>query len=492
MALLTAALLAVGLGAAAPASAAFPGVNGKLAFDSARDGNFNIYVMNPDGSSQTRLTTDPASDNNPTASPDGTKIAFRSSRDGNQEIYAMNADGTGQTRLTNNPASDADPSWSPDGAKIVFVSDRDGGAAEIYVMNADGTAPTRLTTNAAGDNQPAWSPDGTKIVFRSDRDGNLEIYVMNADGGGQTNRTTNATEDSAPSWSPDGTKIAFYSKRDDPARELYAMNADGSGVTRLTTAAGQEDSPAWSPDGTKIAYRTNGDGNREIYAMNADGAGQTRLTTTPTADEEVDWAPLRVPPSATTGLASAIKTTSATVSGTVNPNGSATSYHFEYGPTTAYGKSPPSQSAGLGTTAQAASASIAGLAGGHTYHYRLVATNAAGTARGLDRTFTTKESGNPFGLPSTKKCLDRRRFTFKFKPPPAGTHIVDVKLFINGKRKVHLKGKNIRRVIIKKLPKKKFKVRIVQTQDRGDVVTSTRRYHGCKKSKPKTHVHRPH
>ncbi|MDX6644009.1 MAG: hypothetical protein QOD76_1971, partial [Solirubrobacteraceae bacterium] len=85
--------------------------------------------------------------------------------------------------------------------------------------------------------------------------------------------------------------------------------------------------------------------------------------------------------------------------------------------------------------------------------------------------------------------LDRRRFSFKFKPPPAGTHIIDVKLFINGKRKLHVTGKNIRRVTIKKLPQKKFKVRIVQTQDKGNVVTSTRTYHGCKKSRPRTHVH---
>ena len=78
----------------------------------------------------------------------------------------MNADGTGQTRLTDNAASDVAPVWSPDGAKIAFES-TGGRPAEIYVMNADGTGQTRLTNNDAEDEDPAWSPDGAKIAFSS-------------------------------------------------------------------------------------------------------------------------------------------------------------------------------------------------------------------------------------------------------------------------------------------------------------------------------------
>src|SRR3990172_7831398 len=87
------------------------------------------------------------------SSPTGL-IAFESDRDGNREIYVMNADSTSQTRLTNNPASDINPSWSPDGTKIAFESTRDGND-QIYVMNADGTSQTRITTNTAS--YPSWS-----------------------------------------------------------------------------------------------------------------------------------------------------------------------------------------------------------------------------------------------------------------------------------------------------------------------------------------------
>jgi Tol biopolymer transport system component len=130
------------------------------------------------------------------------KIAFASMRDGGivNQIYVMNSDGTGQTRLSYNTSfNDVMPSWSPDGTKIAFQSDRDGNF-EIYVMSADGSNQTRLTNNSSNDQVPCWSPDGTKIAFGSDRDGNFEIYVMNADGYNQTRLTNNSAQDALPSW----------------------------------------------------------------------------------------------------------------------------------------------------------------------------------------------------------------------------------------------------------------------------------------------------
>jgi len=92
------------------------------------------------------------------------KIAFASQRDGNWEIYAMNADGTNSIRLTQHSADDMYPSWSPDGRKIAFASMRDGNW-EIYVINANGTNLTNLTKHPSYDTNPSWSPRGTKIAF---------------------------------------------------------------------------------------------------------------------------------------------------------------------------------------------------------------------------------------------------------------------------------------------------------------------------------------
>ena len=94
-------------------------------------------------------------------------------------------------------------------------------------------------------------------------------------------------------------------------------------------------------------------------------------------------------PSATTGPVGSVGPTSATVSGTVNPNGTATTWHVEYGTSTSYGSTTSSQSAGSGTSSVSVSASLTGLKAGTTYHYRFVATSSAGTGRGADGILTT-------------------------------------------------------------------------------------------------------
>lgn len=96
-----------------PAEAAFPGRNGKIVFESNRDGNSEIYTMQADGSAQTWRTTNSISDSTPAYSPDGKQIVFTSQRDGNGEIYRMQVNGSLQTLLFNNPAHDSDPNWQP-------------------------------------------------------------------------------------------------------------------------------------------------------------------------------------------------------------------------------------------------------------------------------------------------------------------------------------------------------------------------------------------
>jgi len=261
----------------------------RIVFFSDRDGNYEIYTMNPDGSEQTRLTDNPADDRRPSWSPSGRKILFISERDGNDEIYIMNSDGSNETRLTENPADDVSPCWSPDGLKIAFFSDRDGNQ-EIYIMNIDGSSQTRLTENLADDRYPSWSPDGSKIVFDSMRDGHRDIYVMNNDGSNQTRLTDNPANDGVPFWSPDGTRIAFYSDRDGNP-EIYSMDADGSDQTRLTDNPARDGRASWSPDGTRIVFVSDRDGNPEIYTVKAYGSNPTRLTNEPAKDVQPSWSP---------------------------------------------------------------------------------------------------------------------------------------------------------------------------------------------------------
>jgi hypothetical protein len=101
-------------------------------------------------------------------------------------------------------------------------------------------------------------------------------------------------------------------------------------------------------------------------------------------------------PLVTTGGAAQVTITSATLTGTVNPRGLATSYYFQYGTTTAYGSRTPSTAAGKGGAGVAAAAQVSGLGSNTKYHYRLIAHSSDGTTAGNDRTFRTPEQ--PLGL----------------------------------------------------------------------------------------------
>ena len=253
----------------------------------------DIYVVNADGSGETRLTH--GSDLNlfPAWSPDGTRIVFETTRDGNPEIYVMDADGFNQTNLTQYADVDLWPSWSPDGTKIVFyrvrhldlvpLTSEDAAAPravftnfEIYVMNADGTGQTDISSNLAKDTYPLWSPDGGKILFHTYRNSQWELFSMNPDGSGQTNLTQDPGEDAQGAWSPDGSRIAYIVFAANT--EVYVMNADGSGQARLTNESGWDGGGTWSPDGTQIAFVSEREGESRIYIMDEDGTNVRRLT----------------------------------------------------------------------------------------------------------------------------------------------------------------------------------------------------------------------
>jgi TolB protein len=279
--------------AAAPAQAAFPGKNGRLAFggaatESPAPSNISTWIQPPAASQQIALDA-----SEPAWSPCcGTEwIAFTSFRDGNYEIYRMSDTGGALSRLTTDPAADGSPTWSPVG-RIAFSSTRDGNA-EIYVMNGDGTNQTRLTNDPTQDGAPSWSPDGTKIAFWC----GSSICVMNSDGTGRTTLGSGRN----PDWSPDGRQIAFdddvtYPNPDpenylcsESQSEIFKMNADGSDRTQMTFGSCMADypndsSPAWSPDGTTIAFAeswesifTSPDLPTRVMLMPAAGGGYGEL-----------------------------------------------------------------------------------------------------------------------------------------------------------------------------------------------------------------------
>lgn len=261
---------------------------GRVLFNSSRDGNWDIYSMDPDGSNVTQFTFDPPGTNNntPAWSPDGRQVVWIRDTGGNGDIWKMNADGSGQARITNTPLTDErNPDWSPDGTKIAFANP---GASNvnIYTIDPNGVALTILTTSADPEQIPSWSPDGSKIAYNRSPGSTSEIFVMNADGSGQTQLTSNSANDGSAAWSPDGTSIAFWSDRTGDF-EVFTMASNGTSQTRLTFSVGSDWLPSWSP-GSRIVFVSQRSGNMEIWDMNADGSDPVNRTNNSASDGQPD------------------------------------------------------------------------------------------------------------------------------------------------------------------------------------------------------------
>jgi len=282
----------------------------KLAFVSDRDGNREIYALDliwMDGYTQwegrnlTNITQTAGHDWTPKFSPTNEKIVFTTyfPATDNYDVFIMNADGSDKQNLTNSPYYEKHPQFSPDGSFIIFQAWKKG-KMEIFFSNLlDGNIINLTKNTASHDIIPqgnAFSPDEQEIVFTSERDGNRNIYIMNTDGTNQIQLTDHSAADYEPVYSPDGLSIIFTSERDGN-KEIYIMNNNGLNLKNLSNNPADDWNPRYYPDNHKIVFQSLRDGpdNWEIYMMNLDGKRQTNLTNHPRTDYSFVILPLKNP-----------------------------------------------------------------------------------------------------------------------------------------------------------------------------------------------------
>ena len=272
--------LALAAGLAQPASATFPGLNGRIVF-----GPGGLSTMKPDGTGLISLTTS-GDDAAPEWSPDGGRVAFERGA----VLHVINSDGTGLHSLA---VGGGHPTWSPDGAHIAFATNRPG----ISVINADGTGYAEVTH--ANDAFTEWSPDGSRIAFARWDGSSWAIWVMEADGENAEMLFDGPGNDVAPEWSPDGSQLVFASTTGG-GQQVFRIDADGSNSVQLTST-GENDSAVFSPDGTLIAFmHVVSGGAPAFWTMNVDGSNQV-LRRANVSMSQPDWQPVQLTLSASKG-----------------------------------------------------------------------------------------------------------------------------------------------------------------------------------------------
>ena len=187
--------------------------------------------------------------------PTSAKIAYSSWRDGNMDIFLMNPDGSEEVRLTHHRGADSDPTWSPTGKQILFVSNRwqrAWGPWDLYLMDADGSNVRRVFEKEADRDSPTWSPDGKQIAYSRWEQGEFFIYIAPIDG----KKEERVAIGYWPIWSSDGTEIAFLTGALDRPRRITLLNLKTKNrkFLRFPDMPMWVRHPAWSPEGDKLAF----------------------------------------------------------------------------------------------------------------------------------------------------------------------------------------------------------------------------------------------
>ena len=223
----------------------------RIAFNSDRQGEMNLWVRTIGDGTDTRVTEGDGGDYQPTWSPDGGRLVFFSARGGNTDIWTVDVQSRALTRLTRDPALDTNPFYSPDGSRIAFVSDR-GGRAEIWVMRADGSEQRRLTSVGVWGHFLRWTKDGRAIVFRAEGAHEVRIFRVSVDDGELT-RLPEVVSGGHLSFSPDERLILDVRSH----KTLWAYPADGRPAYEVFQFPEPEvrvDYPSWSPDGHWVLF----------------------------------------------------------------------------------------------------------------------------------------------------------------------------------------------------------------------------------------------
>ena len=278
--------------AASPNALVPVALDGRIVYSSERAGNFDLYIRDLATGDETRLTQNPGVDVSPAASPDGQWIAFASDRDGDFDIWIVDSEGqTNSRRLTNNSVDDFTPAWSPDSQSIVFASDTDGdGATSLYQIPLEGGEAELVYANGQRNAQPRWIGEWLYFVRGLPLDASTWEIVRLRQGSDEPETMT--ANDVRDAWPAPALPIGIvYSTNGEGESSIVVMSTDGQEMRTLYDGPGFDWGGVVSDDGRWLAFASDEEGRDQIYLMPMDGTTPQRLTTGENGAFGVAWLP---------------------------------------------------------------------------------------------------------------------------------------------------------------------------------------------------------
>ena len=277
-----------------------PSPEGRISFvRQSPDGKRDLYVVNPDGTNQQRVTENVTIEGTTAWSPDGKQIIIQASVNGTSTIVRLDVGpdnkGANPVQLTADAKGDSVlPAWSPDGSLIAFQSKREGGDYQVFVMDRNGNGKRRLSDGQGYAGQPAWSPDGKDIVYvegATQTNSAKDLYVVPVAGGTPKKITPGGKDLSSPQWSPDGKSILYLDNVGDRNNTINTMNPDGTSP-RILVSQGGNRSATFSPDGKTVTYYSvSPDTGSDVFTVPVAGGATLNLTHLSAEDYEPAWSP---------------------------------------------------------------------------------------------------------------------------------------------------------------------------------------------------------
>jgi Tol biopolymer transport system component len=268
---------------------------GRILFQSNADGDSEIFMLTREGARQ--LTFNDWEDEFPVWSPDGTRIAFVSDRRGNFDIFVMDADGTGVVGVTETDLDEREPAWFPGGESLAYsVETKRLLRRRSSLHRVDlGTGKTRrLIPGHDGPHGIAHvSPDAALVVFTGKRTMGWDVALYDA-GLGRVRFLEEGGKSCRARFSKDGLKLAYVSARADGKGDIWMMSPQGESKTRLTSRDETYDYfPSWSPDGRFVVFNSSRQhdhhGDWQLCLLELETGVVTLLYDSPGSDIFPDW-----------------------------------------------------------------------------------------------------------------------------------------------------------------------------------------------------------